>query len=213
MVTTNKYVVVVAFTGKLIKAESGCLVWDMSTVPSVLHAFSHLNLASTQKGMFSFTSTLLAKDHQHLSGKPALTQGSLTRHLSTTPHCCENTNACKSASVTSPLALARIRHLTIQFSFKEIVWCALAGVTQWVEHRPANWKVASLIPGQGTCLGCRPGPQLGVWERQLMDVSLTHQCSSPSHPLSLKNKIFFLKRNSILLSKLGILVFPIFVIC
>ena len=31
----------------------------------------------------------------------------------------------------------------------------------WLEHRPVNWKVAGLILGQGTCLGCRFGPQLG----------------------------------------------------
>ena len=51
---------------------------------------------------------------------------------------------------------------------------ALAGVAPWVEHQPANQKVTGLIPGQGTCLGCRPGPQLGVCER------------SPSLHLSLK---------------------------
>ena len=39
---------------------------------------------------------------------------------------------------------------------------ALAGVAQWIEGRPENRKVAGLIPGQGTCLGCRPGPQLGA---------------------------------------------------
>ena len=36
---------------------------------------------------------------------------------------------------------------------------ALAGVAQWIEHGPENQRVASLIPSQGTCLGCRPGPQ------------------------------------------------------
>ena len=35
----------------------------------------------------------------------------------------------------------------------------LAGVTQWIEHRPANQRVACMIPSQGTCLGCGPGPQ------------------------------------------------------
>ena len=34
-------------------------------------------------------------------------------------------------------------------------------------------KVAGSIPGEGTCLGCRPGPQLGVCKRQPI-VSLTH---------------------------------------
>ena len=48
----------------------------------------------------------------------------------------------------------------------------LTGVAQWVGHCPADKKVASSIPGQGTCLGCRPGPWLQMCERPLMDVSL-----------------------------------------
>ena len=36
---------------------------------------------------------------------------------------------------------------------------ALAGVAQWIEYQPANQMVAGSIPSQGTCLGCRPGPQ------------------------------------------------------
>ena len=32
-------------------------------------------------------------------------------------------------------------------------------VAQWIEHQPTNQRVASSIPIQGTCLGCRPGPQ------------------------------------------------------
>ena len=36
---------------------------------------------------------------------------------------------------------------------------ALAGVAQWIECRPANQRVAGLIPSQGMCLGCGPGPQ------------------------------------------------------
>ena len=43
---------------------------------------------------------------------------------------------------------------------------ALAGVAQWIEHGTANQSVAGSIPSQGTCLGCRPGPQKGVHERQ-----------------------------------------------
>ena len=43
---------------------------------------------------------------------------------------------------------------------------ALAGVAQWIEHWPVNRKFTNLIPGQGTCLGCGPGPQLRVCERQ-----------------------------------------------
>ena len=49
---------------------------------------------------------------------------------------------------------------------------ALAGVAQWIKHQPVNQKVTGLILGQGTCLGCRPGPCLEVCERQLIHVSL-----------------------------------------
>ena len=49
----------------------------------------------------------------------------------------------------------------------------LAGVAQWIEHWPMNQTVTSLIPSQGTCLGCGPGPQWGVHKRQPhIDVSL-----------------------------------------
>ena len=51
---------------------------------------------------------------------------------------------------------------------------ALAGVAQWTEAWPVNQKVAGLIPSQGTCLVCGPGPQLGECEKQLTDVYLTH---------------------------------------
>ena len=50
---------------------------------------------------------------------------------------------------------------------------ALAGVAQWIEPWPVNQKVAGLIPRQGTCLGCRPGPQQGAQDWQPhTDVSL-----------------------------------------
>ena len=59
------------------------------------------------------------------------------------------------------------------FPFINDIPFALAGVAQWIEHGPANQRVASSIPSQGTCLGCRPGPQWGARERQPhMDVSL-----------------------------------------
>ena len=46
-------------------------------------------------------------------------------------------------------------------------------MAQWIEQRSANQKVAGSIPSQGTCLGCRPGPQYGEHERQPhIDVSL-----------------------------------------
>ena len=47
-------------------------------------------------------------------------------------------------------------------AFIKIIIKALAGVAQWIEHQPANPKVTGSIPGQSTCLGCGPGPQLGV---------------------------------------------------
>ena len=48
---------------------------------------------------------------------------------------------------------------------------ALVGVAKWIESRPEDQKVTGLIPGQGTHLGSRPGPQLGACERQLISVS------------------------------------------
>ena len=42
-------------------------------------------------------------------------------------------------------------------SAKKIQSLALAGVAQWIEHRPVNQGVAGLIPSRRTCLGCRPG--------------------------------------------------------
>ena len=44
-------------------------------------------------------------------------------------------------------------------------FCCLAGVAQQIEHQPENRKLAGLIPCQGTSLGSRPGPQLGVCKR------------------------------------------------
>ena len=64
--------------------------------------------------------------------------------------------------------------------FKKILMIVLAGVAQWIERGPVNQRVASLIPSQGTCLGCGPGPQMGVCGRQPhIDVSLP---LCPSHP-------------------------------
>ena len=55
----------------------------------------------------------------------------------------------------------------------------LAAVDQWIECWLVNQRVASLIPSQGTCLGCWPGPkfraafQLGSYKTQShIDVSL-----------------------------------------
>ena len=66
-----------------------------------------------------------------------------------------------------------------------LVWLA-----QWIEHWPPNRKFTGSLPSQDTCLGCGPGSQFGVCDRQPTDVSLIHECFSPSPflslPLSLK---------------------------
>ena len=59
-----------------------------------------------------------------------------------------------------------------------------SGVAQLAEHHTAKPKVASLIPGQGTCLGYRFGPSWSEGEKQLISFFL-----SPSLPMSLKNKL------------------------
>ena len=46
-------------------------------------------------------------------------------------------------------------------SFHKISICTLTGVAQWIEHGPVNQTVAGSIPYQGTCLDCKPGPQVG----------------------------------------------------
>ena len=67
---------------------------------------------------------------------------------------------------------------------------ALAGVAQWTECRPARQRVTELIPSQGTGLGCGPGPQWGVGERQ-PHIGVLFPLSLPS-PLSKKtNKYNF----------------------
>ena len=57
---------------------------------------------------------------------------------------------------------------------------ALAGVAQWIEHRPANQRVVSSIPSQGTWMDFGPGPQWVACERQPhIDVSLPLSLPSP----------------------------------
>ena len=73
--------------------------------------------------------------------------------------------------------ISLIKSLVFSFIFKKLY--ALAGVAQWNECRPLNQGVAGLIPSQGTCLGCRPVPQLRACERQPIGVSLAHRCFSP----------------------------------
>ena len=56
----------------------------------------------------------------------------------------------------------------------------LAAVAQLIGHCPAKWRVTGSIPSQGTCLGCEFGPQSGCVQEQLISVSLSHWCFSPS---------------------------------
>ena len=65
---------------------------------------------------------------------------------------------------------------------------ALTSVAQWIERWPVDQKAASWIPSQDACLGCRPGPQLGACERQL--INLSHTSMFPSLPPS-----FLLSKN------------------
>ena len=63
-------------------------------------------------------------------------------------------------------------------------------MAQLVGCHPANQKVTSSIPSQGTCLGCRFGPQSGhIWEA-------INRCFSlfPSFSFPLSLKINLLKR-------------------
>ena len=69
---------------------------------------------------------------------------------------------------------------------------ALAGVTQWIECRPANRKGTGLIPGQGTCPGCGPGSQLGTRGRQL-HIGIFLPLFLPPFP-SLQNEIKSFKK-------------------
>ena len=46
-----------------------------------------------------------------------------------------------------------------------------------------NKSINQFVPSQGTCLGCGPGPQLGAFRKQPIDVSLL---LSPSLSPSLK---------------------------
>ena len=54
-------------------------------------------------------------------------------------------------------------------------------MAKWFECWPTNQRVTGLIPSQGTCLGCRPGPQCGARKRQpYSDISLLFLPPFPS---------------------------------
>ena len=89
-----------------------------------------------------------------------------------------------------PKAPPRDLPITPPFFFPKGLYCfALAGVAQWIECWLANQRVTGSIPSQGTCLGCRSGPQCGVCEQQPhVDVSL------PLFLLPFSLKLIFLKK-------------------
>ena len=62
---------------------------------------------------------------------------------------------------------------TYCFYYKSLLF-TLIGAAQWVGRRSLDQKVTGSIPSQGTCLGCRPDPWLGTYERLQIDVSLSH---------------------------------------
>ena len=72
-------------------------------------------------------------------------------------------------------------------TIKEVKDPALAHVAQCIEGWPVNRKVAGSIPSQGTCLGCRPGPQGGEHMRGNHTLMFLPSLF-PSLFLSLKNK-------------------------
>ena len=61
-----------------------------------------------------------------------------------------------------------------------------AGMAQWIEHRPANQRVAGSIPNWGMCLGCGQVPSGGHMTNNHTLMFLSLPFSLPS-PLS-KNK-------------------------
>ena len=65
-------------------------------------------------------------------------------------------------------------------------------MAHWIEHQPANQRVAGSIPRQATCLGCTPGSQWSVLRGNHTLMFLSLYFSLPS-PLSKNNKMF-LKR-------------------
>ena len=65
---------------------------------------------------------------------------------------------CITSQVTGSV-IGKIKILLYKCTFKMKVKLVLAGVAQWIEFRPANQRVTSSLPSQGTCLGCGLGPQ------------------------------------------------------
>ena len=88
-------------------------------------------------------------------------------------------------SPQKPQVQLAVENKLIGFLVKNLQISALAGVFQWIERQPMNWKVVGSIPVQGTRLSFGQGAQLGMCWRQPINVSLP--LFLPPFPLS-KNK-------------------------
>ena len=58
-----------------------------------------------------------------------------------------------------PFLFLEERRVRQQKATLKVLLAALAGVAQWMELPACDPKGHWFIPSQGTCLGCRPGPQ------------------------------------------------------
>ena len=63
---------------------------------------------------------------------------------------------------------------------KKISIWALAGVAQWIEA--VKQSVTGLIPSQGTCLGCEPGPRWREHKRQQQHIDVSFPLFLPLSP-------------------------------
>ena len=124
-----------------------------------------------------------------------------SHHLGTIAFCChkfahrpasvilELRPTCRTYCPLCPL-IQSVPQVAVILMELKITDAGTAGVAQWIERQPVNQRVSGSIPSQGTCVGCRPGPQVGARERQPhIDVSLPLSLS-PSLLLCLKiNKL------------------------
>ena len=79
------------------------------------------------------------------------------------------------------MAANKIVTMIIKTKYNSPDWCGSVG---WVlSHKP---KGCRFLPGQSTCLGCGPGPELGLCERQPTKVYLARGCFPLSFPSPLK---------------------------
>ena len=121
---------------------------------------------------------LLREDrwHSHLLSVPGLRQATLgvppVTPGSYATHAPSRAQLCSSGKVTAAVAVLSFAlklgchsyqppslEQRAQCCFLNLLFLAPAGVAQWTEHWPANQRVTSLIPSQGTGLGCGSGQQ------------------------------------------------------